>query len=105
MAWIYLLIAGILEIGWALGLKVSAGFTRLVPSILTAIAIILSFAFLSRSLREIPLGTAYAVWTGIGAAGTAICGILFYAEPATPLRLLSIGLIVLGLIGLKSASS
>ncbi|MBI5666668.1 MAG: quaternary ammonium compound efflux SMR transporter SugE [Chloroflexi bacterium] len=101
MAWVYLVIAGLLEVGWALGLKYSEGFTRLVPSIFTVIGMVLSFAFLSLALKTIPLGTAYAVWTGIGAVGTVILGIVLLGEPAEVLRLLCVGLIIAGVVGLR----
>jgi quaternary ammonium compound-resistance protein SugE len=101
MAWVYIVLAGLLEVGWALGLKLSAGFTRPLPSVLTAVAIICSLWMMALALRGLPLGTAYAVWTGIGAVGTAILGILFYGEPAGLGRLVCIGLILAGIIGLK----
>jgi len=101
MAWIYLLIAGLLEIGWAIGLKYSDGFTRLWPSVGTVAAMIASFAMLGLALRTLPLGTAYAVWTGIGTAGTVILGMLLFSEPADALRLGCIALIVAGVAGLK----
>jgi quaternary ammonium compound-resistance protein SugE len=104
MAWVYLVIAGLFEIGWAIGLKYTEGFTRLVPSALTIAAMIASIVLLGLALRELPVGTGYAVWTGIGAVGTAILGIVLFAEPATALRLASIGLIVAGIVGLKLAS-
>ena len=104
MAWTYLFIAGLLEIGWAIGLKYTEGFSRLVPSVLTVAAMILSLALLGLALKTLPVGTAYAVWTGIGAVGTAILGIYLFAEPATVARLASIGLIVAGIIGLKLVS-
>ncbi|HWM48103.1 MAG TPA: quaternary ammonium compound efflux SMR transporter SugE [Xanthobacteraceae bacterium] len=104
MAWTYLLIAGVLEIGWAIGLKYTAGFTRLWPSLWTASSMILSVIFLGLALKSLPVGTAYAVWTGIGACGTALLGIYLFAEPATALRLASIGLILAGIIGLKLVS-
>jgi quaternary ammonium compound-resistance protein SugE len=103
MAWVYLSIAGLLEIGWAIGLKYTEGFTRLVPSVLTVAAMLGSILLLGLALRELPVGTGYAVWTGIGAVGTAILGIILFAEPATALRLGSIALIVSGIIGLKLA--
>ncbi|WP_135467628.1 quaternary ammonium compound efflux SMR transporter SugE [Crenalkalicoccus roseus] len=103
MAWVVLLLAGLLEIGWAVGLKYSAGFTRLVPSLLTAGSMALSLLLLGLALRTLPLGTAYAIWTGIGAAGTALLGILLFGEAATPARLACIGLILTGIIGLKLA--
>jgi quaternary ammonium compound-resistance protein SugE len=104
MAWTALVIAGLLEIGWAIGLKYTDGFTRWLPSALTIIAMAGSMWLLAVALRSIPIGTAYAVWTGIGAAGTAVLGILLFAEPATALRLASIGLIVAGIAGLKLAA-
>ena len=103
MAWIVLSLAGLLEIGWAVGLKYTDGFTRPLPSGLTLLAMLGSLWLLSLALRTIPLGTAYAVWTGIGAAGTALLGILLLAEPATAMRLVCIGLIVAGSVGLKLA--
>ncbi len=103
MAWVYLFIAGLLEIGWAIGLKYTEGFSRLLPSVLTVAAMIGSVLLLGLALRTLPVGTGYAVWTGIGAVGTAILGIILFAEPATALRLGSIGLIVGGIVGLKLA--
>lgn len=104
MSWIYLTIAGVLEIVWAIGLKYTDGFTRLVPSAITLVAMIASVWFLALALRTIPVGTGYAVWTGIGAVGTAILGIVLFAEPATGARLLCIGVIVAGVLGLKLVS-
>lgn len=104
-AWIFLIVSGLFEIGWALGLKFTEGFTRLWPSLITVLAMMASFYCFSQSLRTIPLGTGYAVWTGIGAAGTAILGILWFREPATVARLVCIGLIVGGIVGLKFTSS
>lgn len=104
MAWVYLVIAGLFEIGWAIGLKYTEGFTRLVPSVATVAAMILSVILLGLALRDLPVGTGYAVWTGIGAVGTATLGIVLFAEPATALRLASIGLIVAGIVGLKLAA-
>lgn len=104
MAWTALVIAGLLEIGWAIGLKYTDGFTRWAPSALTIVAMAGSMWLLAIALRSIPIGTAYAVWTGIGAAGTALLGIVLFAEPATALRLASIGLIVAGIAGLKLAA-
>lgn len=101
MAWTYLVLAGLLEIVWAVGLKYTAGFTRLVPTLITVTAMAFSLGFLGLALKSIPVGTGYAVWTGIGAVGTAILGIVLFAEPATAARLACIGLIVAGLIGLK----
>jgi len=101
MHWIYLFLAGVLEIVWAVGLKYTDGLTRPVPSVITAAAIVASMAFLALALRAIPVGTGYAIWTGIGAVGTAILGIVLFAEPATAARLGCIGLIVAGIVGLK----
>jgi quaternary ammonium compound-resistance protein SugE len=101
MAWLVLLAAGVMEIGWAVGLKQTAGFTRLVPSLLTAAAMVASIGLLGLALRTLPLGTAYAVWTGIGTVGTAIFGILLYGEAMDAARLACIGMIVAGIIGLK----
>jgi quaternary ammonium compound-resistance protein SugE len=101
MAWTYLFIAGLLEIVWAIGLKYTEGFTRLVPSAITIAAMIVSLWFLALALKSIPVGTGYAVWTGIGAVGTALLGIVLFAEPATLARLGCIGLIVAGIVGLK----
>lgn len=104
MAWINLLIAGLLEIGWAVGLKYTEGFTRLIPSVLTILAMIASFTLLAQALKTIPVGTAYAVWTGIGAAGTAIVGMMFLGESREVLRIVCIVLIIAGVLGLKFAS-
>jgi quaternary ammonium compound-resistance protein SugE len=101
MAWIYLLIAGLLEIVWAVGLKYTEGFTRPLPSIITIVALSASFALLGLALRTLPLGTAYAIWTGIGTIGTVIVGMLLFNDPATPLRLACIALILSGVAGLK----
>jgi quaternary ammonium compound-resistance protein SugE len=105
MAWIYLVLAGLFEIGWAIGLKHTYGWTRLVPSLITLAAMGVSFWLLSLALKELPIGTAYAIWTGIGAAGTAIVGILWFGETATAIRIASLALIVLGVLGLKFGSS
>lgn len=105
MAWLFVVIAGFLEIAWALGLKSTEGFTRFWPSVLTILGMIASFVFLARGLKEIPVGTGYAVWTGIGAAGTAIAGIAFFGESASPARCACIALILIGIIGLKVATS
>ena len=101
MAWTLLLVAGLLEVGWAIGLKYTEGFTRLVPSILTLAAMTGSIFLLGLALKELPIGTAYAVWTGIGAVGTAILGIVLFGDPATAARIACIGLIVAGILGLK----
>jgi quaternary ammonium compound-resistance protein SugE len=105
MAWIYLIIAGVLEIGWAIGLKYTEGFSKLWPSVLTLGAMVASFALLSTALKTIPVGTAYAVWTGIGAAGTALFGMAFLGESREIPRLLCIVLIVAGVVGLKIVAS
>lgn len=101
MAWVYLIIAGLFEVGWAMGLKYSEGFTRLGPSIFTVVTMIVSLGLLGLALRSLPLGTAYAVWTGIGTAGTVILGMVLFSEPVEPLRLGCIALIVSGVVGLK----
>ena len=101
MAWLVLAAAGLLEIGWAIGLKYTDGFTRLVPSVLTLAAMAGSIILLGLALKTLPIGTAYAVWTGIGAVGTALLGIYLFDEPASAARLASIGLIVSGIVGLK----
>jgi quaternary ammonium compound-resistance protein SugE len=104
MAWFYLFLAGLFEVGWAIGLKYTEGFSRLVPSLLTVAAMAISLSLLGLALKSLPVGTAYAVWTGIGAVGTAILGIILFSEPATVSRLACIGLIVCGIAGLKFAS-
>jgi quaternary ammonium compound-resistance protein SugE len=104
MKWVYLMIAGVCEVGWALGLKYTDGFTKLMPSILTIAGMIESFYFLSLTLKELPLGTAYAIWTGIGTVGTVFLGILLFKEPIDIVRLICIGFIVVGIIGLKIVS-
>jgi quaternary ammonium compound-resistance protein SugE len=101
MAWMMLLLAGLFEIAWAVGLKYAAGFTRLWPTVWTGLALMLSITLLSWSLRTLPIGTAYAIWTGVGAIGTAMLGIVLFGEPATAARIACIGLIVAGVIGLK----
>jgi len=105
MAWIYLLLAGLFEIVWAIGLKYTEGFTRLWPTVVTVAAMVVSMGLLGIAAKDLPIGTAYAIWTGIGAVGAAILGIVLFAEPATALRIASIGLIVAGVIGLKLATS
>jgi quaternary ammonium compound-resistance protein SugE len=104
MAWTLLLVAGLLEIGWAIGLKYTDGFTRLMPSALTLVAMVASVVCLAVALRTIPVGTGYAVWTGIGAVGTALLGIVLFGESANVARLACIGLIVAGIVGLKVVS-
>ena len=104
MAWVYLVIAGLFEMGWAVGLKYTEGFTRIAPSILTVIAMVISVVLLGLALRDLPVGTGYAVWTGIGTVGTAILGMYLFGDPATAGRLASIALIVAGIVGLKVLS-
>lgn len=104
MSWLILVLAGLLEIGWAIGLKYSAGFTRLVPSVLTVISMVGSVLMLGLALRTLPLGTAYAIWTGIGTVGTAVFGIMVFGEPSSAARLGCIALIVCGILGLKLLS-
>jgi quaternary ammonium compound-resistance protein SugE len=101
MEWVYLLVAGLLEIGWAVGLKYTDGFTRPWPTALTLVAMIASVFFLALAVQKIPLGTGYAIWTGIGAVGTVLLGIVLFAESATGPRLIFIAIILLGIIGLK----
>ena len=104
MSWVYLFVAGLFEIGWAIGLKYTNGFTRLVPTLLTAISMAISLGLLGLALKTLPVGTAYAIWTGVGAVGTAILGVYLLGEPATAGRLACIGLIVAGIVGLKVVS-
>jgi len=104
VAWIILFVAGLLETGWAIGLKYTAGFTKPLPSVLTLATMAASVVLLSIALRTLPVGTGYAVWTGIGAVGTALLGIVLFDEPATAARLACIGLIVAGIAGLKFVS-
>jgi quaternary ammonium compound-resistance protein SugE len=101
MAWIILVFAGLFEIGWAVSLKYADGFTRPLPSVLTAASMVISLGLLGVALKSLPLGTAYAVWTGIGTVGTVVLGMLFYGEPADATRLGCIALIVIGIAGLK----
>ena len=105
MAWFVLFLAGLLEIGWAVGLKYTAGFTRPLPTVLTVISMVAGLGLLGLSLKTLPLGTAYAIWTGIGTLGTAVLGIVLLGEEANVARLACIGLIVAGIVGLKLASS
>lgn len=105
MEWLYLVVAGIFEIGWAIELKYSQGFTKLIPSILTLIGMVGSFYFLSLSLKSLPISTAYAVWTGIGTVGTLILGIILFKEPVDIIRIICVGLIIIGIIGLKLIST
>ncbi len=101
MAWVILVIAGLVEVGWAVGLKLSDGLTRPWPTALTVISLVLSMALLGWAIRTLPLGSAYAVWTGIGAVGAALVGILLFREPATAARLVCLAMIVAGIVGLK----
>jgi quaternary ammonium compound-resistance protein SugE len=101
IAWFYLILAGICEIGWAFGLKYSEGFTKPVISIVTVAVMILSFVLLAQAMKTLPLGTAYAIWTGIGAAGAAILGMFFLNEPKDLMRIICLMMIVAGVIGLK----
>jgi quaternary ammonium compound-resistance protein SugE len=104
MAWLLLFIAGLLEIGWAIGLKYTEGFTRFWPSVFTGVCMVASVILLGIAMKSLPVGTSYAVWVGVGAVGTAILGIVLFGEPASPGRLASIGLILAGIIGLKLAT-
>ena len=104
MAWIYLILAGLFECGWAIGLKYTEGFTRLTPSLLTVAAMAISFLLLSTAMKTIPVGTAYAVWTGIGAVGVAVLGMILFDESRDILRIISLMLIICGIIGLKLVS-
>ena len=104
MAWVYLIAAGLLEIIWAIGLKYTEGFTKLGPTAITVGAMVASVVLLGIALRDLPVGTGYAIWTGIGTVGTAVLGIMIFQEPATALRLASIGLIIAGIVGLKLVS-
>ena len=104
MDWAILFVAGLFETGWAVGLKYTHGFTRLWPSIWTAASMAVSVYLLAHAMRALPVGTAYAVWTGIGAVGTVILGIILFSEPATAARLTCVGLIISGIIGLKFVS-
>ena len=104
MNWIVLVVAGLFEIGWAIGLKYTAGFTRLWPSIATVLAMLISIGLLGLAMKSLPAGTAYAIWVGIGATGTVILGIVLLCEPASMLRMMSLALIVAGIIGLKLAT-
>jgi quaternary ammonium compound-resistance protein SugE len=101
MPWIVLVIAGLFEVGWAIGLKYTEGFTRLWPSVGTVAAMVFSVVLLGWAMRSLPVGTAYAVWTGIGAVGTVILGIVLFQEPATAARLLCVAMILSGIVGLK----
>ncbi|HET9776316.1 MAG TPA: quaternary ammonium compound efflux SMR transporter SugE [Gemmatimonadaceae bacterium] len=105
MAWVVLFVAGLFEVGWAVGLKYSDGFSRMWPVAGTVVALIASMALLGLAVRTLPLGTAYAVWTGIGTVGTAVLGIILFREPASAVRMVCIALIVIGILGLKFASA
>lgn len=104
MAWIYLVVAGLFEIGWAIGLKYTDGFTRPLPTVLTLASMVISIGLLGFALKTLPVGTAYAVWTGIGTVGTVVLGIALLGDSASALRLACIGLIVAGIVGLKVLS-
>ena len=104
MQWLFLVIAGVFEMGWAIGLKYSQGFTKIVPSAFTISGKIASFYFLSLALKSIPLGTAYAIWTGIGTVGTVILGVVLFKEPIDAMRVVCIGFIIIGIAGLKFLS-
>lgn len=104
MQWLLLIVAGFLETGWAIGLKYSQGFTKLVPSVFTILGMIASFYCLSLVLKSLPLGTAYAIWTGIGTVGTVILGVVLFKEPIDTMRLVCVGFIIIGIVGLKLVS-
>ncbi|HEY0503445.1 MAG TPA: quaternary ammonium compound efflux SMR transporter SugE [Lysobacter sp.] len=104
MAWFILVLAGLFEVGWAIGLKYTDGFTRLWPTVGTVAAMAVSLGLLGIAMKSLPVGTAYAIWVGVGAVGTVILGIVLFQEPTNPLRMVSVGLIVAGLVGLKLAS-
>lgn len=104
MAWLTLILAGLFEVAWAIGLKYTDGFTRFVPSLLTLAAMVASVVLLGVAMKSLPVGTAYAVWVGVGAVGTAVLGIVLFAEPASVGRLVSLALIVAGIVGLKLAT-
>lgn len=105
MAWLQLLFAAVFEVGWAVGLKYTEGFTKFWPSVLTIGSMVISMGLLAMAVRTIPVGTGYAVWTGIGAVGTAILGMVLFAEPASATRVLCLSLIIAGILGLKLAAS
>jgi quaternary ammonium compound-resistance protein SugE len=104
MSWLLLIVAGLLEVGWAIGLKYTEGFTRFWPSVGTALAMIVSIVLLGVAMKSLPVGTAYGVWVGVGAVGTVILGIVLFGEPANALRIASVVLIVVGIVGLKLAT-
>ena len=105
MNWVILVIAGVCEIGWAIGLKYTEGFTRLWPTVWTVLSMIVSLWLLGIAMKGLPVGTAYGVWVGVGCVGTVILGILLFGEPATPGRLISVALIIAGIVGLKLATN
>lgn len=105
MSWLILVIAGLFETGWAIGLKYTEGFSRLWPSVFTVLAMVISFWLLAFAMKSLPVGTAYGVWVGIGAVGTVILGIFLFNEPVNAARLISVGLIILGIIGLKLSAT
>ncbi|EIL99349.1 molecular chaperone [Rhodanobacter thiooxydans] len=105
MAWIYLLLAGLFEVVWAIGLKYTEGFTRLWPTVGTLAAMAVSIVLLAMAVKTLPIGTAYAIWTGIGAVGAVVLGIMLFGDPATLPRLLCVALIVVGIVGLKLTAS
>jgi len=104
MAWALLFVAGLLEIGWAVGLKYTEGFTKLIPTVLTVGAMVISVILLGIAVRTLPIGTAYTIWAGIGAVGTVIFGIAVFGDPASAVRLICIGLIIAGIVGLKTVT-
>ena len=104
MAWLYLFVAGLFEVGWAIGLKYTEGFTRLWPSLWTILAMLVSLWLLGIAMKSLPIGTAYSVWVGVGAAGTVILGIALFNEPVNAFRLVSVGLIIAGIVGLRLAT-
>lgn len=104
MAWIILVLAGLFEVGWAIGLKYTEGFTRLWPTVGTVVAMVISLGLLGVAMKSLPVGTAYAIWVGVGAVGTVILGIVLFQEPVNALRMVSVGLIIAGLVGLKLAT-
>lgn len=104
MSWIILLIAALFEVAWAVGLKFTNGFTRVGPSVFTIVSLIISVGLLGLASKSLPIGTAYAVWTGIGAVGTVLCGIALFGDSASPVRMACVGLILLGILGLKATA-
>ncbi|HET9217371.1 MAG TPA: quaternary ammonium compound efflux SMR transporter SugE [Terriglobia bacterium] len=104
MAWVILVLAGLFEVGWAIGLKYTEGFTRLLPTVWTVLAMIISLSLLGIAMKSLPVGTAYSVWVGVGAVGTVILGIVLLDEPANAARLISVALIIAGIVGLKLAT-